>query len=355
MRKLGILGLLLLVAAAIVVAFRAPIGMAVLRRGLERVITVDRVAELPDGLHVVLCGAGGPLPDPVRSGPCVAIVAGGTLFVIDAGSGGARNLGRMQLPVGRVEAVLLTHFHSDHIDGLGELATLRWAQGNHASPLPVFGPDGVDEIVTGFNRAYSADRTARVAHHGEAVVPRSGHGLTARPFPTPVAGEPQVVWDADGVRIVAFQVDHFPVEPAVGYRIEYGGRSVVVSGDTKKSAELERVSQGVDLLVHEALASHMIDEARAAAKAANRPNLEKIFIDIPDYHATPVEAAEIARDAKVGHLLYYHIVPALPIPGLEAAWLMGVSDAWDGDWTVGRDRTHIALPRDSQRIDVGSL
>jgi ribonuclease Z len=349
------LALALLVLAIVIMAFRAPLSLAILRMGVERAMTSDVVAGLPDGLHVALCGAGGPLPDPVRSGPCVAVVAGDALFVIDAGSGGARNLGRMQLPIGRIQALFLTHFHSDHIDGLGELAMLRWAQGGNASPLPVVGPTGVEDVVAGFNQAYQHDAVARVAHHGAETVRPSGTGMTPRPFPPPADGEPAVVWDDDGVRITAFRVDHFPVEPAVGYRIEYGGRSVVVSGDTKKSPELERMAQQADLLVHEALASHMIGQAEAIAEAAERPILRKILYDIPDYHTTPVEVAEIARDAKVGHLLYYHIVPALPIPGLESAWLEGVSDAWDGDYTVGRDRTRVSLPRDSQQIDVGTL
>jgi ribonuclease Z len=115
------LGGVLLVALALW-ALRAPIAVRVMERVLARNMAADPLAELPDGLHVLLCGAGGPLPDPVRSGPCVAVVAGRTMVLVDAGSGGARNLGRMQLPPGLAEALFLTHFHSDHIDGLGEIA-----------------------------------------------------------------------------------------------------------------------------------------------------------------------------------------------------------------------------------------
>src|SRR4029434_164695 len=125
-----------------------------MRFAAERAIGSDAIAELPDGLHVLLCGAGSPLADPQRSGPCVAVIAGTHLFEVDAGDGAGRNLTRLNLPPGRVEALFLTHFHSDHIDGLGELTVLRWAGGNHKDPLPVFGSTGVEAVVTGFNAAY---------------------------------------------------------------------------------------------------------------------------------------------------------------------------------------------------------
>ena len=129
-------------------------------------MSVDPIAELPDGIHVVLCGAGSPLPDPARSGPCVAVVAAQKLFVVDVGTGASRNMQMMGLPPSQLAAVFLTHFHSDHIDGLGELSLQRWVGGTFATPLPLIGPIGVDEVAAGFNRAYRIDSTYRTAHHG---------------------------------------------------------------------------------------------------------------------------------------------------------------------------------------------
>ena len=105
------------------------IALFMMERTLSRNMASSLVDELPDGLHVALCGAGSPLPDEERSGPCVAIVAGKKLYVVDSGSGASRNLSRMRLPPARVEEIFLTHFHSDHIDGLGELMLQRWAGG----------------------------------------------------------------------------------------------------------------------------------------------------------------------------------------------------------------------------------
>jgi len=341
-----------LLAAAALFALRGEIALRVMERALARNLSADPIAALPDGLHVLLCGAGGPLPDPVRSGPCAAVIAGRTLVVVDAGTGGARNLQRLGFAPGRVEALFLTHFHSDHIDGLGEMALLRWTGAARETPLPVFGPMGVEEVVGGFARAYEQDAGYRVAHHGAATVPPAGAGMTARPFAAPAPGEAPVVFEADGLRVTAFAVDHEPVRPAVGYRFEYGGRALVVSGDTAKSANLEAQARGVDLLVHEALAPQLVARMNAAATAAGRANLAKITADIPDYHATPVEAAEIAKATGAKHLLFYHVIPPLPLPGLDRAFLDGVSDAFAGGVTLGRDGTLVSLPSGSDAVAV---
>src|SRR5690606_14129000 len=119
---------------------------------------------------------------------CTAVIAGKELFIVDAGSGAARNLGRMNLFPGRIDALLLTHFHSDHIDGMGELAMLRWTAGTHREPLPVLGPEGVQDVVDGFDRTYARDASYRTAHHGEDTAPPSGSGMRAEPFALPAPG-----------------------------------------------------------------------------------------------------------------------------------------------------------------------
>ena len=333
-------------------AFRKTLTLRLMSRMLAANFASDLVQELPDGMHVALCGAGSPLPDPKRSGPCTAVIAGGQLFIVDSGAGSSRVLSRMRIPQGRIAAVFLTHFHSDHIDGLGELLLQRWVNGGHASPVPLYGPSGVEEVVRGFEIAYRLDDGYRVAHHGAAVVPPGGAGAVAHPFANPPEGAGEVVWERDGVKVTAFRVDHAPVEPAVGYRFDYGGRSVVLSGDTVKSANLEAFARGADLLIHEALAPHLVERITAAADAAGNHRIAKITRDILDYHTTPVQAAESARAAGVRHLLFHHIVPPLLLPPMEELFVEGVDEVYPGPVTVGRDGMLVQLPAGSDAIEV---
>jgi len=332
--------------------FRGAIAVRIMGAALEFNMRADPIGDLPDGLHVTLCGAGGPLPDPARSAPCLAIVAGRSLYLVDAGSGAARNLIAVGFQPPRLEGVFLTHFHSDHIDGLGELGLLRWTAGSHRLPLPIYGAEGVGEIAQGLNQAYRLDAVYRTAHHGPKVAPPTGAGFRAREFQEPAPGESTVVLERDGLRVTMFKVEHPPIAPAVGYRFDYKGRSVVVSGDTSKSENLERFATGVDLLVHEALSPELMGVIQHAAETVGNTSVAKIAVDVLDYHASPVEVAELAESAGVGHLLYYHVVPPMPIPGLAGIFLSGVSEAYGGPVTLGRDGTSISLPADSDSVLV---
>ena len=128
-----------------------------------------------------------------------------------------------------------------------------------------------------------------------------------------------------------------------------------MSGDTIKSANLQKFAQGVDLLVHEALAPQLVEILTRGATNAGRKNLAKITRDILDYHTSPVDAAEIARDAGVGHLLFNHIVPPLLLAPMEDIFLEGVDEAYAGPVTIGRDGTLVRLEAGSDAIEVVDL
>jgi ribonuclease Z len=347
------LAALLIVGAVGAKLFQAEIGAALLAQVAKQRVGRDATAGLPDGLHVILCGSGSPLPDPTRAGPCTLVIAGQRMFVVDAGEGGARNLTVMGIPTGRIERLLLTHFHSDHIDGMGPLLLLRWSGKPNSTPLPVSGPTGVERVVDGFNLAYAQDNGYRTAHHGPALMPPGGAGAVAAPFA--IDGAPVVVLNDGGLKVTAFQVDHDPVDPAVGYRFDYKGRSVVISGDTGPSPSLNTAARGTDLLVHEALQPRLVARLTDALAARNINNTAQITRDILNYHSSPEQAADAARAAGAKQLLLTHIVPPLPLRFAYPAFLGDAADHFDGPITIGEDGMIFSLPASSAAITKDKL
>jgi ribonuclease Z len=270
--------------------------------------TDQAVLASPD-LTVVLCGTGSPLPDRARAGACTAIIAGGELVLVDVGPGSWETVDLANLPTGSLSAVLLTHFHSDHIGDLGEAVMQSWVAGR-TRPLDVYGPVGTARVVDGFRLAYAQDVDYRVAHHGEEYMPRAAGVPVAHEVPlADDAAAAAVVFERNGLRVTMFRVDHRPVEPAVGYRFDYRGRSVVVSGDTRKSASLVQHAKDADLLIHEALQPALMARAADVARGLGRTRLAKLASDTIGYHTSPVDAAVEAREAGVRHLVLTHLVP----------------------------------------------
>jgi ribonuclease Z len=340
---IGVLLVLALLAAGVAL-FQRPLADALVQRAIAENVGIDPTAGRADGLYVYVCGAGSPLPDARHAGPCVGVMAGQRAFVFDAGSGSIRKLSRMGFPMGRIEGLYLTHLHSDHIDGMGELLLQAWVGGTRTAPLPVVGPAGTQTVVDGFNAAYAIDSTYRVAHHGAAVAPPQGFGGVAQEFALPQPAMSQVLLDEGGLKITAFRVDHEPVHPAVGYRIEYQGRSVVISGDTAYSANVVAAARGANVLIHDALQPRLTEAMAQAAEARGQVNLAKILRDIPDYHATPEQAAQTATEAGAGELVLIHTVPPLPGRLFYPAFLGDARDEFAGRITMAEDGLLLSLP-----------
>jgi ribonuclease Z len=327
---------------------------ALYERAADRALAGDRDELLGDGaLHVILCGTGSPLPDPERAGPCTAVIAGGGLYLVDVGPGSWENVQLWRLPRAHLAGVLLTHFHSDHIGDLGEVVMQSWV-GGRAVPLTIYGPPGVEDVVDGFRRAYAFDTKYRIAHHGESAMPPAGAETVAVTVSVPAPGQSTVVFEKNGLRVTAFSVDHRPVVPAFGYRFDYAGRSVVISGDTGPSDSLVQNAKGADLLVHEALAAHMIERIREIAQRRDAKRWAKLMGDIQTYHTTPSQAADIARQAGVSMLVLTHLVPAPQNALVKRLFLQGV-DKSGIELVVGADGTHFTLPPQSKKIEIDSL
>jgi ribonuclease Z len=254
------------------------------------------VAQDPDTLQITLLGTGNPRPTPERYGPSILVEAGARALLIDTGRGSTQRLfeiGQRGL-LTRIDAVLLTHLHSDHTVGLPDLFLTAWIFGR-TTPHAVYGPPGTAEMCRYLEQAYAFDRNVRARDEGFAP---AGATLTA----TDVA--PGVVFDRDGLRVTAFAVDHgVEATPAYGYRIDYRGRSAAFSGDTRYFEGLITHAKGVDVLVHEVIAPE-VEMRRAQVQGAGA------LARIVARHASPEQVGTIfARVApKLG--VYSHIVPS---------------------------------------------
>ena len=203
-----------------------------------------RAAETPasDEIMVTLLGTGSPVLETRRSGPSTLVQAGGFNLLFDAGRGSAVRLMQAGVPLGQIDALFITHFHSDHVNGLSDIwmtGYMRNATGGRETPLQTYGPTGTKQMADYLMLAFQADTAVKV---DGGQIPPGAETIKSHEFETE-----GVIFDQGGVRVKAFKVNH--IEPSYGYRVDYGGKSVLISGDTRFDQNLIDNGEGVDLLV----------------------------------------------------------------------------------------------------------
>ena len=242
-------------------------------------------------IKVSLLGTGTPVPAMSRFGPSILVEAGSQIFLFDAGRGAMQRLAQLEVRWQDVDGVFLTHLHSDHVVGFPDLWLTGWLVGaGRDRPVRVWGPRGTQRMMSKLEEAYDFD--IRIRLYDDRRAP-NGVLLFAEDITEGVA------FEKDGVTITAFEVDHSPVWPAFGYRLDYDGRSVVLSGDTRVSTNLIRYAQGVDLLVHE------VASPESFQRAGVRPERIKSVID---HHSTPEQAGEVFAKTNPRLAVFSHIV-----------------------------------------------
>ena len=298
-------------------------------------------SDIFDGLKVTLCGTSSPLVAPGRAQACVAVETPDHLYIVDAGSGSAATATLARVPTVKLRGILLTHFHSDHISDIGDFNLNSWVAGRPA-PLQIIGPEGVERVVEGFNIAYELDLGYRVAHHGEELL-------------NPILGVLQprqitkgIILEEDGLRITAFEVSHPPIEPALGYRFDYGGRSLVISGDSLVTDTIIEISDGADLVLHDAMALQLVQTMETLASRTGNTRQATLLHDIQDYHATNEDLQRLVAEADIGQLALYHLVPA-PRNAMAVSTFTGVIP--EGT-LITEDGMVISLPAGSEDINI---
>lgn len=271
-------------------------------------------------LQVTLLGTGSPLPSADRAGPATLVRAGQAVLLADCGRGVVMRLAAVGVfPIG-LSAVLLTHLHSDHISDLNDVITTHWIMTSEPTALRVIGPPGTADLVGCALAMLAADQQYRIAHHGDLSYP------------------PQIevteVRDGDDLAIAGALVrvrgtDHKPVAPTVGYRIEHGGVSAVLGGDSLPCTGLDALCAGADIYVQTVIRADLV-----ALVPSRR------LQDIVSYHSTVQQAAQTAARAGVRTLVLTHCVPA-PAPGDEASWHALAEAYFDGEIVLGADLTTV--------------
>ena len=279
---------------------------------------------LPNDFRVTLLGTGVPTPSPDRFGPSTLIQAGDQTLLIDAGRGATIRLYQLGVPIGQINALLLTHYHSDHTVGIPDLWLTGWLQSHYATrttSFHVIGPRGAKTLMSNLENAYALDIEIRMA---DEKLPQQGAAIVVDEF-----DQDGIVYNKNGVKVIAFEVDHGDViKPAYGYRIEYAGRAAVISGDTRFNENVIKYGTGADLLIHEV--------AMANPELMSEPFIQRIIA----HHTTAREAGMVFVRAKPKLAAYTHLVmlASKQVPSATVADLIAETrQTYDGPLEVGED------------------
>ena len=293
-----------------------------------------------ESLRVYVCGSASPL-GMGQAQACIAVVTPEHFFLIDSGAGSTDNISRLGLPTSELDGLLLTHFHSDHIAEIYEINLSSWVQGR-PQPLTIYGPQGVAEVTNGVNATYRQDRIYRTGHHGEDLLPPALGVLAHKTI------VPGIILDDGDLKITAYIASHPPIHPAVGYRFDYRGRSVVISGDSNVTDETLKIVDGADLLLHDALSLPTVTALSEALGAVGQSRQSKIVSDVMDYHASTDSLIVLAEQSNVDMVAFYHLVPVPPNSVVEDIFMRGAPD----NFLLTEDLMWFDLPIDSDDIIV---
>jgi ribonuclease Z len=274
-------------------------------------------------IDIVLLGTGNPIPDPRRAGPATLVRAGDVSLLVDCGRGVLQRAAAVGTQANQLAALLLTHLHSDHITDAGDVISTRWLTTTDPSPFVIIGPPRTSEVVSGVLSSLQPDVDYRMAHHVDLA---QAPTVDVRELCEGVALE------LGEVNVLAARTDHRPVEPTVAYRIEVGGRAVVLAGDTVPCDGLDVLCRDADVLVHTVTRDDVL-------RTIPTPRVQ----EIRGYHSSVEQAAQTAARAGVDVLVLTHYVPEMA-PGTEDAWREQAAAHFGGRIELGDDLLSVQIP-----------
>ena len=278
-------------------------------------------------MKITLLGTGSPLPSATCAGPSTLVQAADQNIVVDAGRGVIMRLVGAMCPPPAISAVLITHLHSDHICDLNDIITTRWISSPAATPLPIYGPVGTQKMVNALLEMLHFDEHYRLEHHADL---RSGNGMVVEVHEV----APDDSFTLGEVHISVHATDHRPVSPTIGFRIEHGGVTAALAGDTIPCEGLDRMCRDADFYVQTVIREDLVRTFAPLIPIGER------FLDILDYHSTVQQAAQTATRNNVKTLVLTHYVPALQ-PGQESEWHELAAEHFSGEIVIGPDLTSV--------------
>ena len=272
---------------------------------------------------ILLGTAGGPRPRKKRSGSAQVIASGGQLYVVDCGYGVARQLVLAGLLLRQLRHIFITHHHSDHNVDLGPLLQLAWQSGL-TTRVDCWGPPPTKRMAADYLRYQSYDIALRIRDEGRTPFAPLIHAHD-------LVDAGHVMRDGR-LRVTAAKVPHPPLPLAFAYRFDFPDRSIVISGDTRESAELVKLATDADVLVHEVMLAERVPEMLGPL-----PNREVLARSVISHHTTAEQVGRVAAAARVKMLVLSHFVPAEDPDVPDDEWLAPVRRHYSGPVIVGRD------------------
>ena len=294
-------------------------------------ITIVSYANAQSPFKVTLLGTGAPVPSMERFGPSILVEAGGQKLLFDCGRGAAQRLWQLKIPLGKINALFLTHLHSDHIVGIPDVWLTGWipaVYGRRELPLQVLGPTGTKDMMDNLVKAFSWDITTRAKEKNKAD---SGALVIAKDI------REGVIWENNEIKITPFTVRHSDfIDSALGYKIEYAGRTLILSGDTRYSENLIRYAKGADVIIHEVAAAN--EQTMQTSPLVNQ---------ILGFHTSPEEAGKVFEQTKPKLAVYSHIVlltaePSIPPPTINEV-ILRTKKTYSGAVEAGEDLLGIEI------------
>lgn len=258
-----------------------------------------------DEIVVFTVGTGSPLSTQrVSSG--TAVFVNNKFFIFDVGDGVCKKAENMNLPLNQLDGIFITHYHADHYIDLPYMINRSWVLGRNKD-LNVYGPPGLEEILNSNKPFLKLENKYRVDHHGPEIMNTKYAFGISNEFEDLAK---QIIYNQDGVKVTAFNVNHFPVTPSVGYAIEYQDKKVVISGDTQAHELVFKMAENADLLIHEVILNSILKTTVDILDQKSMTRNAQIITHIQDYHTPPKEIVKLANKAKVKTLVLTHLIPS---------------------------------------------